>query len=94
MLQMILDAVTELERVRNDGVNDDLNDRVKQPKLPVLQGQILYILKADPKTTVQDLVVAAGKSTRTIERHLKALREKQLLQRIGPDKTGYWNVLL
>ena len=90
MLQMILDAVIELDTLSDDGVNDG----VKQPKLPALHVQILNILKADPHTTVQQLVFATGKSTRTIERHLKTLREKHLLERIGPDKTGYWNVLL
>jgi len=94
MLQMILDAVIELDKLPDDGVNDGLNDGVKQPKLSALQVQILNILKADPHTTVQQLVLATGKSTRTIERHLKTLREKHLLERIGPDKTGYWNVLL
>ena len=91
-------AIFELDRLPvedlSDGVNDGLNGGVKQPKLPALQVQILDILKADPQTTVQQLVVATGKSTRTIERHLKTLREKHLLERVGPDKTGYWNVLL
>ena len=84
----------QLDRLPDDGVNDGLNGGVKLPKLPALQVQILDILKTDPHTTVQQLVVATGKSTRTIERHLKALREKHLLERIGPDKTGYWKVLL
>lgn len=91
-------AIFELDRLPvedvSDGVSGGLNDGVKLPKLPALQVQILDILKADPQTTVQQRVAATGKSTRTIERHLKTLREKQLLERVGPDKTGYWNVLL
>ena len=94
MLQMILDAVIELDTLSDDGVNDGVNDGVKQPKLPALQVQILDILKTDPHSTVQQLVDATGKSTRTIECHLKTLSEKHLLARVGPDKTGYWNVLI
>lgn len=94
MLQMILTAVADLANRSGDGVNDGVSDGVKHSNLPPLQLQILDILKADPQTTVQQLVEACGKSTRTVERHLKILREKQLLTRVGPDKNGYWQVML
>ena len=29
-----------------------------------------------------------------VKYHLKALQEKGILKRIGPDKGGYWKVLL
>lgn len=98
MLQMIADTVAELSTGTTDGVNGGVNggvnDEVNQLKLPALQIKILEILKAAPQTTVQQLVEATGKSTRTIERHLKALRENNLLERVGADKTGYWKVLV
>jgi DNA-binding transcriptional ArsR family regulator len=34
-----------------------------------------------------------NKTTRTIERHLKALREQGRIQRVGSDKVGDWQML-
>ena len=29
---------------------------------------------------------------RSLSRYIKTLKEKQIIQRIGSDKTGYWKV--
>jgi predicted HTH transcriptional regulator len=33
------------------------------------------------------------KSISTIERHIKMLKESNLLQRVGSKKTGHWKIL-
>ena len=42
--------------------------------------------------TRQELADATSKSLRTIQRTLDSLRKKDLIERIGSDKSGYWEV--
>lgn len=79
----------------HDGVNDRVNDGVNdgEAQMPEIQRQILRQIKANSQSTVATLANATGKSPRTIERHLKALRESQHIERVGPDKTGHWKVI-
>ena len=39
-----------------------------------------------------ELAEATSKTVRTIQRTLDSLRKKGLVERIGSDKSGYWEV--
>ena len=55
--------------------------------------QAVYgLLGKNPYYTRQELADATSKSLRTIQRTLDSLRKKDLLKRIGSDKSGYWEV--
>ena len=75
---------SKIEKV-NVGVNVDLD---------ALSLQILWNMKADPFVTAKILADALGVEQRTIERRIRALREKKVLKRIGEDKSGHWQVLV
>ena len=51
-------------------------------------------MKADPFVTATALADVLGVEQRTIERRIRALREKKVLKRIGEDKSGHWQVLV
>lgn len=53
---------------------------------------ILLLLQASPKLTRQQLAEMIGKDIRTIGRAISRLQQDNQLKRIGPDKTGYWEV--
>jgi predicted HTH transcriptional regulator len=57
-----------------------------------IKTSILTKLKAQPELSAKDLAVLLGKTSRTIERHIKELREQGLLVRVGADKGGRWEV--
>ena len=67
------------------GVNVDLD---------ALSLQILWNMKADPFVTAKILADVLGVEQRTIERRIRALREKNVLKRVGEDKSGNWQVLV
>ncbi len=67
------------------GVNADLD---------ALSLQILWNMKADPFVTAKILAAVLGVEQRTIERRIRVLRERNVLRRIGEDKSGHWQVLL
>ena len=66
------------------GVNVGVNVGVKT--------EIINNLKNDPTLSAKELAVLLNKTTRTIERNIKELREQGLLKREGSDKTGIWKI--
>ena len=53
---------------------------------------ILLLLQHNPQLTRQQLADTIGKDLRTIGRAISKLQQTNQLKRIGPDKTGYWQV--
>ncbi|TAL31639.1 MAG: Fic family protein [Spirochaetes bacterium] len=82
-LYRYIDAATEtaLDVGENDGVNVGVND------------QILELLRQEPRLTARELATLLNKTTRTIERRLKMLREQGRVQRVGSDKAGHWEII-
>jgi len=54
--------------------------------------QIIALLREDGSLSIAKLAKQIGKSTSAIERALRKLRETGDIERVGPDKGGYWVV--
>jgi len=54
---------------------------------------IIELLKSNPQLTRKEMAELIGKDIRTIGRAIKTLQESERLQRVGSDKTGYWQIL-
>jgi len=54
---------------------------------------VLVLLAKTPHLTASELATHLGKTELTVHRAVRKLRETGRLQRIGPDKGGYWQVL-
>ena len=72
--------------IRNRVINESI-------KLSPTQKAVLEAIIETPSITKQALcdMTSLGKST--IDRAIKALKEKGLIQRVGSNKTGYWKVI-
>jgi Fic family protein len=55
--------------------------------------QMLALLANEPKLSAKDIAGLLNKTPRTIERHLKTLREQGQIQRVGSDKAGHWEII-
>ena len=55
--------------------------------------EILALLKREPTLSAKELATLLNKTTRTMERHIKELREQGRLKRVGADKAGHWEVI-
>ena len=55
--------------------------------------RILSLITNNKEVTIKELAVLAGKSTRTVARAIKKLKDNDKIKRIDSDKTGYWEVL-
>ena len=56
--------------------------------------QAVYnLLVLNQNYTRDELAEATSKTVRTIQRVLDSLKSKNLIERVGSDKTGYWKIL-
>ena len=76
----------------NVGVNVGVNDENVGVKLNKTQTKILELIRSNQHCTIEEMAKFANVETRTIERNLKTLKEKNVVERIGADKNGHWIV--
>lgn len=94
MLRNIADALRE-GISQSPSVSEEMSEKVSEENAAHLtdgERHILTLLKDHPKMSAAMLAEQIGVTSRTIERYLKQLQEKSLLQRIGPKKGGHWQV--
>lgn len=55
--------------------------------------KVLSLITKNKTVTTVEIAKLLNKTTRTIERAIKRLKDQNRIERIGSDKTGYWKVL-
>lgn len=79
----------------NVGVNEEnvgANEENVGVNLNKTQKKIVERMKNNPSITIGEMAEYAGVETRTIERNIKILKEKEIINRVGADKNGHWIV--
>jgi predicted HTH transcriptional regulator len=61
-----------------------------EEELSPLQVQILNLIRSNSKITYDEMAEGAGKGRSIIRRHVKTLREKKVIRRVGSDRHGHW----
>ena len=79
-------VIIESDKVINEIINGAIN-------ISVTKQTVLAALKKKSRITKVELQkeISLGKST--IDRAIKALKEKGLIERVGSNKTGYWKII-
>ncbi len=54
---------------------------------------ILDLIKQEASITISSLSNKVGISTTAIEKNIKQLKQKNILKRIGSDKSGTWEII-
>ena len=73
----------------NDTLNDTINDD-SMATISELEDTVLTLLKEKNHMTSTEIVERTGKSKRTVNRVTTSLQAKDLIERVGSKKTGYW----
>lgn len=60
----------------------------------VTEKRILELLKDNAKYKTVELAEMLDISRKTVSVKLKDLREKGIIERVGSDRKGYWNIFL
>ena len=51
--------------------------------------KILVLIESDPIISAKEIAEKLGITSRSVEKHIKNLRDKGILRRVGPDKGGH-----
>jgi biotin operon repressor len=71
-----------------ENVIEDVTEDVTENR----ENLVLELIRSDSKISTTQVARQLNTTRRTIHRELAKLKEKGLLERIGPDKGGYWQI--
>lgn len=78
---------------QNVGVNNQ-NVGVNKKNVGVKsEEKIITLIKDNNKITIKEMAIKLDKTTRSIERTLKNLKQNNKIKRVGSDKTGTWEIM-
>ena len=81
---------------RSISQNSTLKSTLKSTWSDTLKGtqkKIVEIIINNPNVTIPQVAEQLDLNPRGIARHFKALQEKGVIRRVGPDKGGHWEVM-
>lgn len=85
---------TRMEDIYGKYINFSLEKTTQKTtqKLNHNQLKIIEIIKENPKITKKELANILGITQDGVKYNLKKLVDKNIVERIGPDNGGYWQV--
>ena len=95
----VTDKIEDKNVPVNDTVNVQVNDKIKILQLTERQRKIYEAIKTgainvpnNVQVNIPNLAALFNVSEKTIRRDLYVLRDLNLIQYVGSDKTGHWEV--
>ena len=62
-------------------------------KVTAKQAIVVDLIRKNPSMSRKDIADKLGINESAIQKHLDILKAKGVINRVGPDKGGYWKVL-
>gem|GEM_PF-4791071 len=73
-------------------LKDTISDTIKDTILSGNELRILEEMKNNPRITAEELTKTVEINLRNIKKNIGKLKEKGIIARKGPRKTGFWEV--
>ena len=74
-------------------VGDQTGGQTTQKSVQKSVQKIVDFISENPNITTQEMANLLGMNRSIVARHIKTLQEKGIIQRVGPDKGGHWEIL-
>lgn len=76
-------------------INSSLDKIIKNSNFVMndIQNRIIELITNNNRITQNEIASIIGVNVRTIKRNFKVLIDNSIVERIGSDKTGYWQIL-
>lgn len=76
-------------------INSSLDKIIKNNNFVMndIQNRIIELITNNNRITQNEIANIIGVNVRTIKRNFKMLIDNSIIERIGSDKTGYWQIL-
>jgi len=84
--------VTSKEDSAKQKISTGLSEKLSE-KLSDKEMELFMLLAEDPACTTSSLAGKLEVSRVTVTKRLKTLKDKGIIERVGSDRKGYWNIL-
>ena len=74
-------------------VNSDAPEKGSQKSSGKSSGKIIELISNNPDVTIPEIAEILQTTERNVQKHIKNLREKNIIRRVGPDKGGHWEII-
>ena len=72
---------------------DEIDNKLNTIEINDRQNKIIELITNNNRITQNEIANIIGVNVRTIKRNFKILIDNSIVERIGSDKTGYWQIL-
>jgi ATP-dependent DNA helicase RecG len=87
------DLENENKDLENESKDLENENKDLENKLSEIQIKIVHEIKTNPFITQKELKKIIGINEKNIRNNMRKLKNIGILQRIGPDKGGYWTII-
>lgn len=103
ILKITVPKVAEKVAVNDERVNVNVTEKVNatenvtdasQKTSQKTSQKIIDLIKEDPYISTSKMAEIIGVDRRNIARNIKKLQEQGVVRRVGPDKGGFWEVIV
>lgn len=77
----------------DSGVWVEFNGKEVKGSSEKMSGKTLALITQNQYITIPEIAENLNVTERTIERAIRELKSAKMIERIGPDKGGYWKVI-
>ena len=97
ILKITVPKVSEKVNVNDERVDINVTENVTDASQKTSQKtsqKIIDLIKEDPYISTSKMAEIIGVDRRNIARNIKKLQEQSVVRRVGPDKGGFWEVIV
>ena len=83
--------MTENIRIKDKDYQETTKKTTKKATKKTTE-KIVEIIKENPNISVKEMAEVVGLTTDGVQYHIRNLKAHGVIERVGPDKGGYWQV--
>jgi ATP-dependent DNA helicase RecG len=88
MFVLVLKRLLKTEPIPALKISEKTSEKTREKT----REKITNLIAENNEITIEELPKILGRSTRAIEMQLKSLKSENRIERIGPNKGGYWKI--
>lgn len=83
---------TEMSQTEEGGLKGGLKSGLKSGLK--IETQIIALIEENPQISMMEIALKLQRARSGIAKRLKAMQQKKMVRRVGPDKGGHWEVII
>lgn len=72
----------------------EVDRREQIEELKTIDDKIIYLIKENPNITQIQMSLIIGVGRTAITNHIRKMKESNIIERVGPDRNGYWKIII